>query len=185
MGSLARVYAEIVQAAFHYEPCLGNVAPLHRHAQGRNAGTPAAETNQKVAAALLPEAGVQGCHFRCHLPGLQYVEGFLAQVNYIPDSLYPSRAYGAAGIEYGALRVYAVPVHLAVQSVSRYRPDLQHVEYCCGILPVEVGCELDFHPALHLLLGDFEQAAEYVRQREGVVFEYVGEGHELRSLRHR
>ena len=61
MGALARIYAEVVQAAFHDEPSLGDVAPLHRYAQGRNAGTPASETYEQIAASLFPEAGVQGC----------------------------------------------------------------------------------------------------------------------------
>ena len=186
MRALAGVHPEMVQAALHDGAGLGNVAPLHRYAQRGDAGTPAAVPHEYIIAALGAHPVVEFPEFGGHLPRLQRIEARLAQIHEIAHPLDPARTDGAAGGDDGAVRIHAAPVHLGAQPVRRDGAHLQDIEDGGAVgTDVQVGRELDLHAAADLPLHDAQQFIQDVREREGVVFEDMGEGDELRALRDR
>ena len=186
MRTLAGIHPEVFQAALHDGPRLGDVAPLHRYAQRRDARAPATVAHEHIVATVGAHPVVELLEFRRHLARLHHVEGGFAQVHEVTHPGDPSRTDGAAGRYQGALRVDAAPVHLRTEAVGGDGPYLQDVEDGRRIRTgVQVGREFDLHPALDLLFHDVQQLVQDVRQREGVVFEDVRESHEFRALRGR
>ena len=178
MRALAGVDAEFRQGAFHQDAGLGDVAPGHRYAQRGDAGAPSAIADEYVLPMFLEHAGVQLLELGGHFQGLHLVEGIGLEVHDVAEVAEPAGAQRAGGADDGVRAVDVGPVHLGVQAVGRYGPDLEGVEDAGG----EVGGEFQLYAALHLLAADFQQLAHDGREGIGVIAENVREGHELGTL---
>ena len=129
--ALGRVHAEVRQGAFHQHAGLGDVAPGYRNAQGGDAGAPSAKTNKDILFSGRTELGIERTQFLSHLHGFHFVKGRCLQVHHVLQAFQPAGAQGALRGDERTGTVDVSPVHIRLEAVGRYGPDLQGVECAC------------------------------------------------------
>ena len=180
MRALRGLDIEFLDAALDDHLRLGDVVPLDRHAEERVRGAPASGTHEDIRAPLVAHAVVERQQFVGDLLGCERVESLGLDVDDVGDVRHHADAESLFAVDQRPGGLFRLPVDGAVVLVVDDRADLQQVEdLLLSRGNVHVDGEFHLHGAAHLLGAHAEDVRDDLRQREGVVFEYVVEGDDL------
>ncbi|OLA23927.1 MAG: hypothetical protein BHW17_04440 [Dorea sp. 42_8] len=174
--ALRRLDVEFLDAAFDDHLGFGDVVPLDGYAEERIRRTPAAGTDEYVGAFFVAHAAVQLQQFVGDLLGRKRTERAAFDVDDVRDVAHHADAEGVLAVDQRIGGVHFAPVDRPVVLIVDDRADLQQVENL--LLPrrhVHIDGEFDLHGAAHLLGAHVQDVGDDLRQREGVVFQYVVE----------
>ena len=176
MRALRRLDVEFLDAAFDDHLGFGDVVPLDGYAEERIRRTPAAGTDEYVGAFFVAHAAVQLQQFVGDLLGRKRTERAAFDVDDVRDVAHHADAEGVLAVDQRIGGVHFAPVDRPVVLIVDDRADLQQVENL--LLPrrhVHIDGEFDLYGAAHLLGAHVQDVGDDLRQREGVVFQYVVE----------
>ena len=182
MRALRRFDLELLDAAFDDHLRFRDVVPFHGDAQKRVGRAPAAGADEDVGAFFILHPVVEFEQFFGDLFGRERVERVALDVDDVCDVAHHADPERVLAVYQRVGNVHLAPVDRAVVLVVDDRADLEQVEYLLfSGLYVHIDGEFDLYGAAHLLGPQPQDIADDVREREGVVLQYIVERDDFAS----